>query len=68
MPPKIRELSGDLERAGFVDRSGKGSHRKFTHPRVEKPVIRSFPRALGTEKFFVVRLAFHLKGVCYDSK
>ena len=26
-------------KAGFVDRGGKGSHRKFTHPRVEKPIV-----------------------------
>jgi predicted RNA binding protein YcfA (HicA-like mRNA interferase family) len=38
MPPKIRELVADLERAGFVDRGGKGSHRNFVHPRVAKPV------------------------------
>jgi predicted RNA binding protein YcfA (HicA-like mRNA interferase family) len=36
MPPKIRELMADLERSGFVDRGGKGSHRNFTHPRVAK--------------------------------
>lgn len=32
MPKKIRELMKDLERAGFVDRGGKGSHRNFLHP------------------------------------
>ena len=32
MPRKIRELIRDLERAGFVNRGGKGSHRKFRHP------------------------------------
>jgi predicted RNA binding protein YcfA (HicA-like mRNA interferase family) len=32
MPRKIRELMKDLERAGFVDRGGKGSHRNFLHP------------------------------------
>ena len=31
MPRKIRELIAELERAGFVDRSGKGSHRVFIH-------------------------------------
>ncbi len=31
MPRKIRELIRDLERAGFVNKSGKGSHRKFKH-------------------------------------
>jgi predicted RNA binding protein YcfA (HicA-like mRNA interferase family) len=38
MPPKIRELVADLEKAGFVDRGGKGSHRNFVHPRVVRPV------------------------------
>ncbi|MBI2457490.1 MAG: type II toxin-antitoxin system HicA family toxin [candidate division NC10 bacterium] len=28
----------ELERAGFVDRGGKGSHRNFVHPKVAKPV------------------------------
>ena len=38
MPPKIRELIAELERAGFVDRGGKGSHRNFVHPKVARPV------------------------------
>jgi predicted RNA binding protein YcfA (HicA-like mRNA interferase family) len=38
MPPKVRELIADLERAGFTDRGGKGSHRNFAHPNVSKPV------------------------------
>ena len=38
MPPKIRELIADLEKAGFVDRGGKGSHRNFVHPKVARPV------------------------------
>jgi predicted RNA binding protein YcfA (HicA-like mRNA interferase family) len=32
MPRKIRELIRDLERAGFVDRGGRGSHRNYEHP------------------------------------
>jgi len=32
MPPKIRELIRDLERAGFRNRGGKGSHRNYRHP------------------------------------
>jgi predicted RNA binding protein YcfA (HicA-like mRNA interferase family) len=32
MPPKIRELIVLLERHGFVNRGGKGSHRNFEHP------------------------------------
>ena len=32
MPRKVRQLIADLEKAGFVNRGGKGSHRNFTHP------------------------------------
>ncbi len=38
MPPKIRELIEEFERAGFTDRGGKGSHRNFVHPNLVKPV------------------------------
>jgi predicted RNA binding protein YcfA (HicA-like mRNA interferase family) len=38
MPPKIQQLIKDLERAGFVNRGGKGSHRNFVHPKVTKPI------------------------------
>ena len=41
MPWKIRELIKALETVGFVNRGGKGSHRKFVHPKVPKPVILS---------------------------
>lgn len=33
MPPKVRELIDQLERNGFVNRGGKGSHRNFEHPK-----------------------------------
>lgn len=32
MPRKVRQLIADLEKAGFENRGGKGSHRNFTHP------------------------------------
>ena len=38
MPPKIRDLIVELERAGFVNRGGKGSHRNFVHRQLEKPL------------------------------
>ncbi len=38
MPIKIRELIRNLQQAGFINRGGKGSHRNFTHPKVNKPV------------------------------
>ena len=31
MPKKIRQLIKDLNKAGFVNRGGKGSHQNFTH-------------------------------------
>ena len=33
MPKKIRQLIKDLEKAGFIDRGGKGSHRNLFHPK-----------------------------------
>lgn len=38
MPPKIRDLIERLEKAGFVNRGGKGSHRNFLHPKRTKPI------------------------------
>jgi len=39
MPKKIRELISELEKAGFFNRGGKGSHRNFVHPVVMKPLV-----------------------------
>ena len=33
MPRKVRELIQDLERSGFVNHGGKGSHRNYKHPK-----------------------------------
>ena len=33
VPRKIRQLIKDLEKAGFIARGGKGSHRNFFHPK-----------------------------------
>lgn len=38
MPRKVRELVRDLQKAGFVNRGGKGDHRNFVHPKVAKPI------------------------------
>ncbi len=38
MPPKIRELISDLERAGFRNRGGRGGHRNFIHPHTGKRI------------------------------
>jgi predicted RNA binding protein YcfA (HicA-like mRNA interferase family) len=39
MPRKVRQLIADLERAGFVNRGGKGSHRNFRHPKGPRVTI-----------------------------
>jgi predicted RNA binding protein YcfA (HicA-like mRNA interferase family) len=42
MPRKIRELIADLEGTGWrAESGGKGSHRKFAHPRSRRKVILS---------------------------
>lgn len=41
MPRKIRDLIRDLERAGFVNRGGRGSHRNFVHPKLSQPITLS---------------------------
>ncbi len=33
MPRKIRQLIRDLEKAGFINRGGKGSHGNYEHPK-----------------------------------
>jgi len=43
MPKKIRELIRDLNRAGFVNRGGNGSHRNFTHSRGTKITLGGNP-------------------------
>lgn len=39
MPPKVRDLIAELERAGFVNRGGKGSHRNFVHRGSSRTIV-----------------------------
>lgn len=39
MPPKVRDLIAELERNGFYNRGGKGSHRNYKHPSGTKATI-----------------------------
>ena len=48
MPRKIRQLIADLEKAGFVNRSGKGSHRNYKHPKGQRVTISG---GLGDDAF-----------------
>lgn len=41
MPPKIRELISDLERAGFRNRGGRGNHRNYIHLNARQKVTLS---------------------------
>ena len=54
MPPKIRELITELQKSGFVDRGGKGSHRNFVHPKLAKPITISGTPG-GDAKHYQVR-------------
>jgi len=38
LPPKVRELVAQLERAGFRNKGGKGSHRNYVHPKLSRPI------------------------------
>lgn len=38
MPPKIKALIEELERNGFTNRGGEGSHRNYKHPLCTKIV------------------------------
>ena len=38
MPVKIRDLISEPEKAGFVNRGGKGNHKNFVHPKIQKPI------------------------------
>ena len=43
MPRKLRALIRELERAGFVDRGGRGSHRNYEHPSGARVTISGQP-------------------------
>jgi predicted RNA binding protein YcfA (HicA-like mRNA interferase family) len=43
MPRKIRELIAMLNKAGFVDSGGKGSHRNFLHHRGVRVTLAGAP-------------------------
>jgi predicted RNA binding protein YcfA (HicA-like mRNA interferase family) len=43
MPRKIRQLIAELEREGFCNRGGKGSHRNFIHPKGPRVLLSGNP-------------------------
>jgi predicted RNA binding protein YcfA (HicA-like mRNA interferase family) len=54
MPPKIRELIAELERSGFTNRDGKGSHRNFSHLKCSQPV-RISSKTSDDAKFYQIK-------------
>ena len=51
MPKKVRELITQLEKAGFVNKGGKGSHRKFVHPNIPLPIVISGKSGSDARKY-----------------
>ena len=41
MPKKVKELKNLLRKAGFKERSGKGSHTKWSHPLLSGTIVLS---------------------------
>ncbi len=55
VPPQIRELISMLESAGFENTGGKGSHRNYKHPNVNKLI--TIPNKLGDDaKHYLVKM------------
>ena len=63
MPPKIRELIAELEKNGFTNRGGKGSHRNFTHPLCSKPVSVSGKTGSDAKKYQIKEVKEAIKEV-----
>ena len=41
MPRKLRELKSLLRKAGFIQRTGKGSHTVWWHPNIDDVIVLS---------------------------
>ncbi|MGI8641659.1 MAG: type II toxin-antitoxin system HicA family toxin [Pyrinomonadaceae bacterium] len=54
MPPKIRELIAELERNGFTNRGGKGSHRNFEHSLSSK-IVRISGKTSNDAKIYQIK-------------
>lgn len=63
MPPKIRDLISELERAGFVNRGGRGSHRNFEHPQRGKRITISGSPGDDAKPYQVRQVATALKDI-----
>jgi predicted RNA binding protein YcfA (HicA-like mRNA interferase family) len=68
MPPKIRELIRQLERAGFANRGGKGSHRNYLHPECRFPVTLSGRDGDDAKPYQEKAVRQALKEIRYEGK
>ncbi len=51
MPPKVKALIDELERNGFSERGGKGSHRNYSHPLCSKIVTISGKKGDDAQRY-----------------
>jgi predicted RNA binding protein YcfA (HicA-like mRNA interferase family) len=63
MPPKIRELKKRLRDAGFVERTGKGSHSNWIHPKDSLLVTIAGNDGADAQKYQVKQVAEAIRRV-----
>lgn len=63
MPPKIRDLVKDLEKAGFVGRGGKGSHRNYVHSDSSKPITISGKLGADAKHYQIKAVKGAIRGI-----
>ena len=68
MPPKIRELIAELERNGFSNKGGKGSHRNFHHPLCSRVVTVSGKPGDDAQRYLLKQLRAALDEVKANEK
>ncbi|MBD2186938.1 type II toxin-antitoxin system HicA family toxin [Pseudanabaena mucicola] len=51
MPKKIRELKSMLLKVGFTSESAKGSHSKWSHPRLLRKIVISGKDGSDAKKY-----------------
>ena len=63
MPQKIRELIAALRKAGFHEESAKGSHKKYSHPKLKRKVTISGNLGQGAHPYQEAQVNEALKEV-----
>jgi predicted RNA binding protein YcfA (HicA-like mRNA interferase family) len=68
MPPKIKQLIAELERNGFTNRGGKGSHRNYGHPHCSKVVTISGQSGNDAQKYQIKQVKEAIEEVKENEK